>query len=42
MTPNVMFALFFNYNPPCPQHLLEYGFGLAFNAPCATVTDPHM
>lgn len=42
VTPNVMFSLFQHNHKPCPQHLLDDGFDLAFNVPCASVSDPHM
>lgn len=45
VTPNVMissFSFFPAQSEALSQHLLEYGSGLAFTAPCASVSDPHM
>lgn len=46
-TPNVMLSSSFFFFPPAQsqalsQHLLGCGFGLAFNLPCASVSDPHL
>lgn len=46
VTRNVMLSLFFFPSPAqsqaLSQHLLDCGFVLAFNVPCASVSDPHM
>lgn len=38
MAANAMFSVSQHNQTPCPQHLLDYGFGLVFNVPCASVT----